>query len=79
MKAGLGLIEVKIKAEEDIRREAWDEGFEHAADRAYEVFGVPYPCSRCGMEMVVDTDEQKKVIKEFMLEKGWGHSECPNR
>lgn len=78
MKAGLGLYEVKVRAEEEVRREAYDEGFEEAANIACDAFLVTYPCSKCGKDITVDTEEEKKAIREFMINAGWSHSDCSN-
>lgn len=79
VKAGLGLIEVKIRSEEKIKLQGHDEGYEQAANSAYELWAVPYPCSICGEEIVVTTDEEKKAIATYMREHGWGHGDCIDR
>ena len=79
LKAGLGLIEVKMRKEEEIRQKAYDEGYEKGIEAAAELYEVPYPCSVCGKEIVVTTDEEKKAIAEYMREHGWGHGDCIER
>lgn len=78
IKIGLGLLEVKIKAEDEIKQEAFDEGWEDGINRAAEVYEVSYRCGNCGKEIVVTSDEEKKFISERMHEYGWCHSDCSN-
>ena len=79
LKAGLGLFEVKIRKEAEIRQQAYDEGEENGINRAVEVHAVRYNCVICGKEMIVTTDEEKRAIKRYMREHGWGHAECHDR
>ena len=77
LKVALGLIEVKKRAEEEVRQEAHDDGYEEGVNQAIEVFGIRYPCYKCGREILVDTEEEKQAIRQYMLEHKWGHAECP--
>ncbi len=79
VEAAVGLFEVKGKKEEEIRQQAYDEGLEYGIEETAELYAVPYPCSGCGKEIVVTTDEEKKAIKTYMREHGWGHAKCINR
>ena len=74
--AGLGLYKVKVKAEEEVRREAYDKGWEKGNEEASNLYAVTYPCSKCRKEMTVTTDEEKKAIREFMVANGWQHCDC---
>jgi hypothetical protein len=76
MEIGLGLIEVKIGTEEKIWRKACDKGWEDGANAAEALYAISYPCSNCGKEIVVTTDEEKKAIKGYMHEHGWCHGDC---
>ena len=76
IKAGLGLIEIKVRAEEEVRREADDKGWERGNEEASNLYAVTYPCSKCGKEMTVYTDEEKKAIRKFMISSGWHHGDC---
>jgi len=79
VEAGVGLFEVKVKKEEEIRQQAYDEGWEKGIQQAEELYAVPYQCSVCGKEIIVDTQDEKKAIKTYMREHGWGHRDCINR
>lgn len=79
LKVALGLIEVKVRAEEEVRREAYDEGWEKGVNEAWDLLEVTYPCSKCGEELTVDTEEEKKAIRKFMIDSGWGHTDCTDR
>lgn len=79
LKAGLGLIVVKMKAEERKRQEIWDKGWEKGIAEAEEAYAITFPCSVCGEVIYVDTDDKKEAIRSFISEQGWGHSACVNR
>ena len=79
LKAGLGLIEVKIRSEEKIRLQGYDQGYEDAANAAYKLYAVSYPCSVCGKTIIVETKEEKEAIAKYMVEHGWAHGDCLNR
>ena len=76
-KKGLGIKEVKIRTEKEIWQKAYDEGRDSIIDEAAEIFSVYYPCSKCGKEILVDTEEEKQAIRQYMFEHGWGHTDCP--
>jgi len=79
LKAGLGLIEVKIRTEKEIWQQGYDEGQVNGYELAESEYKVTYPCSICGESIEVTTDEEKKAIAEYMREDGWGHADCINR
>lgn len=76
VKVAVGLIEVKVRAEEEVRREAYDEGKLNGYELAESVYKVTYPCSICGKPMEVTTEEEKKAIRRFMIENRWHHGDC---
>ena len=65
-KAGLGIFEVKIRAEEEIRQQVYDEQWEKGVTQARELYVVTYPCSVCGKEIEVTTDEEKVIIRTYI-------------
>ncbi len=73
---GLGLCEAKARTEKEIWQEGYDKGYDDAATEACDYFQVTYPCHRCGKEMVVNTDMEKKAIRQYLMAHGWGHTEC---
>ena len=77
-KAGLGVIEVKVRAEEEIRQEAYEEGQLNGYELAESEYKVTYPCSKCKRMMEVTTEGEKKAIRKFMVENGWHHGDCNN-
>lgn len=79
LKAGLGLIEVKIRTEKEIWQQGYDEGQLNGYELAESEYKVTYPCSICGKSIEVTTDEEKKAIATYMREHGWGHADCINR
>ena len=72
-------IEIKVRAEEEVRQSAYDEGWEKGIGEAEELYSVSYPCSVCGKTIVVTTEDEKKAIRTYMREHGWGHADCINR
>ena len=79
LKAGLGLFEVKVRTEKEVKQEAYEEGQINGYELAESEYKVTYPCSICGESIEVTTDEEKKAIAEYMREDGWGHADCINR
>lgn len=79
LKAGLGLFEVKIRAEKEVRQEAYAEGQLTGYELAESEYKVTYPCSICGKSIEVTTEGEKKAIRGYMVEHRWGHAACINR
>ena len=79
LNVGVGLLEVKIRKEKEIRDQAYEEGWEKGVDEACNIFLVTYSCSVCGKEIEVTTDDEKRAIRTYMREYGWGHADCVNR
>jgi len=79
LKVGLGLFEVKMRAEEEIRGQAYDEGWEKGITSAIEVYMVTYLCSVCGKPIELDSPEQKAAASRYMREHGWAHADCIDR
>lgn len=78
LKIGLGLLEPKIQAEEQVREKAYEKGWEVGFKKAEELYAVSYNCRGCGKKIWVDTDEEKKDIARHMREAGWCHRDCSN-
>jgi hypothetical protein len=76
LKAGAGLFEVKIRAEEEIRKNAYQEGHFKGFTLAQSLYKVTFPCSVCGETMQVNTKEIKEAVREFLIANRWGHSDC---
>ena len=76
---GLSLIEVKIRTEAEIRKEAYREGHFKGYTLAESIYKVTYPCSICKKVLEVTTEEEKKAIRRFMIDSGWGHAACHDR
>jgi hypothetical protein len=76
---GVGLLEVKARSEEEIREAAYEQGRIEGFEIAESIFKVIYQCSVCGKEIEVESDGEKKAIKKYMREHGWGHASCINR
>lgn len=79
LSVGVGLLAVKIGKEKEIRNHAYDEGWEKGVEEACNIFLVVYLCSVCGKEIEVTTDDEKRAIKTYMRQYGWGHADCVNR
>ena len=79
LKVGLGLLEVKMHKEEEIRKEGYDAGYNDGFRQAEHLYKIACPCSKCGKMMAVTSDNAKKAIRKFMIEHRWGHAECPDR
>jgi uncharacterized protein (DUF4415 family) len=79
LRAGVNLLEVKVRREKEIREEAYLAGRLKGFDDAQRKYSVSYTCSTCGELIVVDSKEEKDFIKTKMSESGWGHSNCIDR
>ena len=75
-KDGLGLNEVKIRAEKEIREEAYVEGWDDGYEAAQDEYMVTYPCNVCKERIEVDSKEEKEAIARYMSEHGWCHLDC---
>jgi hypothetical protein len=76
LKVGVGLLEVMIRKEKEIQVQAYDEGWENGIAEAKELYSVSYPCSVCGKAIVVTSEAEKKAIRGYMHDHGWGHTKC---
>ena len=79
VKVAVGHIEVKVRAEKEVRQEAYEEGQLNGYELAESEYKVTYPCSICGKSIEVTTDEEKRAIATYMREHGWGHADCIKR
>lgn len=79
LKAGLEPHEVKIRTEKEIWDKACDKGFQEGMEIAEKEFAVSYPCSVCRKEIIVSSEVEKRDIRRYMREQGWGHADCINR
>lgn len=75
--------ELSGKSLGDILREALKKqapsvkkSYQKGYDAAKEEFSVPYKCSICGGNLVVNSQREKDVIGRYMREQGWAHSSC---
>jgi len=75
-RAGLGIGESKIKDEEQIRQQAYDEGLEYGIEAAEDLYAVSCPCSKCGKKKTVIDEDEKKAICRFMMANQWHHADC---
>ena len=78
-KVGAGILELRVKEEEEIREEAFSRGYSEGYEEAESLYKVIYPCSVCKLALVVTTDVEKQAIKRYMQENGWGHKKCHER
>ena len=79
LKVGVGLLEVKVRKEKEVRREGYENGFGRGYEEAQALYMVTYPCKVCRKTIEVTSAKAKEAIKGYMLEHGWGHANCVNR
>ena len=72
LKIGVGLLEVKIGKEQELRDLGYKQGFK----KAQGLYMVSYPCAKCGKLLLVATPEAKRAASSYMMEAGWGHVDC---
>lgn len=80
------LRETSGKSLGDILREALNKQAPSAAkarkigfNEAKQIFSVPYKCSVCGGNLIVDSQKEKDAIARYMRENGWAHGPCLTR
>jgi len=78
LKIAAGKLEVKIRREDEIRQQAYEEGRLKGFELAESIFKITYPCGKCKRMMEVDTEEEKEAIRKFMIKGGWCHGDCNN-
>jgi hypothetical protein len=82
LKVGVGLLEVKVRKEKEIRDKAFTEGNDKGIEEGYavaeEAFKVTYLCSKCRKPIELDSPEEKQAASRYMTENGWGHGDCIN-
>lgn len=76
LKTGLNTHEVKIRKAAPMRKKVYDEGYAQGYTAALNRFKVVYPCNVCGEMLTVTTADEKKAVKQYMREHGWGHGKC---
>lgn len=76
LKVGVGLLNVKVSEEKEARTQGREEGFNEGYEMAEDLYKVTYQCRGCGKIIEVTTKEEKRAIKEYMQQNGWGHKEC---
>lgn len=79
LKIGLGILEVRVRDEGDIRKKAHTDGYREGYAEAERHYKVNYPCNVCGETLTVTNGDEKEAIKEYMQEHGWGHRACHER
>lgn len=72
----IGEHEIKIQPIEIIKGTSFRAGLGKGYQQAVKNCAIKYPCSKCGKEIVVSTEEEKKAIRGFMTESGWRHGDC---
>ena len=75
----VGLLEVKVGKEKEVRDQAYDEGYEKGYEEAEELYKVTYPCKICRKMITVTDKNVKEAIRRYMLQHGWVHTSCSNR
>jgi len=78
-KIGLGIIEPKVKTEEELWEEGYEEGFEAGWHNAESICTVTYRCCVCGETIGIDTIQEMLAAGNYMTENGWGHVSCHER
>ena len=75
----VGLLEVKVRKEKEVRAQAYDEGYGEGYRDAEELYKVTYPCKICRKTIEVMSVKEKEAIKGYMRQRGWAHAACINR
>ena len=57
-------------------RRRYQQGYDKGWEEARDLYCVTYFCSVCGGLLEVTSDNEKKAVRQYMKEHGWGHSNC---
>jgi hypothetical protein len=79
LKIGLGVLEVQVKKEAEVKKKAHAEGYRNGYDEAERLYKVTYPCIVCRQTVTVKTEHEKEAIKKYMQEHRWVHTACQER
>ena len=79
MKIGLGILEVKVREEQQIREQAYAEGYDDGFKEARGTYEVTYPCRACGKTISIVSKNAKEAARRYMMEHGWVHTDCHNQ
>lgn len=72
LKIGLGILEVHVKKEEEIRKKGCDEGYRKGYAEAERLYKVTYACSVCGKPLTVTSGPEKEAIKNICKQMAGG-------
>jgi len=76
LKIGLGILEVRVKEEAEVREQGYAKGHRKGYAEAERLYKVTYPCSVCREMLTVTSRDEKEAIKQYMQEHRWGHRAC---
>ena len=73
VKDALGIQQAKMPDIEEIKEQAYNEGYEQATEDCQ----IWYYCAVCGKRIDVEPNsDSHKAIIGYMKERGWAHSSC---
>lgn len=79
LKIGLGILEVQVKEEAEVREQGHTKGYKRGYAAAERLYKVTYPCNVCREMLTVTDRDEKEAIKRYMQEHRWGHSTCQEK
>jgi len=79
LKVGLGMLEVHAEKKAELAEKGLKAGCKKGYADAESAFKIIYPCNVCREALTVESRDEKKAIRVYMHQNGWGHSECHER
>lgn len=79
LKIGLGILEVQVKEEGEVKKRGHAEGYKKGYAEAERLYKVTYPCCVCGGIIEISSKEEKQAASRYMREHRWGHQRCAER
>ena len=76
LKVLIGDLEVKTKPIDEAWQAGYDKGFEDGIEAAERLYAVSCPCSKCGKNKTVTDEDEKQVLRRFMMANRWHHADC---
>ena len=73
------LLAELVGRQEAPARESEARGFERGIKEARDMYAIRFPCADCGKPAHIRTPVDRAAVVKILLERGFHHTECPER
>ena len=74
----LGQVLIRFADEHEITTRPLAEARKEGFIEAKKIYGVWYPCQKCGRQIPINSEKEKVAAARYMTENGWVHQQCPD-